>query len=126
MVTEWVAPGVEITAEILDSEARSIASVIVNRSVRNHQTLGEVVREPDQFAGLATGLRDYPGALISLNGSPQCEKLRRATSALGFVLSLGVVSFALNFRAVLQEDPNGNPFIRRQRGALRLAGTDFF
>jgi hypothetical protein len=32
--------GIEITAEILENEALLIASVIVNRSVRDHQSLG--------------------------------------------------------------------------------------
>jgi hypothetical protein len=118
--------GIEITAEILEAEALLIASVIVNRSVRDHQSLGQVVAAPGQFDGLRRGISDLLGALYGVNGSPQCEKLRRAAKALDFVLRLGVVSDKLNLRAVLQEDSAGNPFIRRQRGALRMAGTDFF
>lgn len=78
------------------------------------------------FGGYKAGRDMLDEGQFGVNGSPLCERLRRAVQAANFVAQNGPTDpNALNWRGVVQ-GRGRHRFVRAQDGATRFGDTDFF
>jgi len=119
--------GQEISGASIFGEALNLASIIFNRAKRDNESLADVVKKKNQFLGYPSGVAILGAKKFGEQGSVECERLRRAVSAVDVINNTGPWNGYFSNRAVVQEDKKtGRLFLRQRGNAFRLARTDFF